>query len=281
MKREGWRKDEFNNCLSSAAGNKCFLITTFSHISISIRYIRFSLKHSPSLSPLSYLTLSLVQACSQPHAHHKYKATHTREGSCRDCQTVTHRPSVWKRVDSLGRFPTHLQQQIQEPPVNFYTAAASCCNFTHTHMHRSHQSNTLSWQFIIRSQCTGCLHAFSGFKHPHAISTHDFWLISAALIYMQIHTLHQTQRLSSSCLSITLSNKMTSLTNDIMGRCISGKTPLSRLVTYSIWWNDSVTFSPRITQLQVRSLRYGAVVTGAIHHSEPGRWYSLHLPVHY
>lgn len=58
------------------------------------RYIRFSLKHSPSLSPLSYLTLSLVQACSRPHAHHKYKAIHTREGSCRGCQTVTHQPQT-------------------------------------------------------------------------------------------------------------------------------------------------------------------------------------------
>lgn len=156
------------------------------------RYIRFSLKHSPSLSPLSYLTLSLVQACSRPHAHHKYKAIHTREGSCRGCQTVTHRSSVWKRADSLRRFlhtcssrsRSHRSTSTLLPHPAATSHIHTCTEVT--------KANTPSWQLIIRSQCTGCFHAFSVFMHLHAINTHEFWLISAALTCMQIHTLHHT-----------------------------------------------------------------------------------------
>jgi len=63
----------------------------------------------------------------------------------------------------------------------------------------------------------------------------------------QIHTLNHTQFLLPLNHSLQQTHKMTSLTNDITDEMTSladayGKKPLSRLVTYSIWWNDSVTF---------------------------------------
>ncbi len=146
------------------------------------RYIRFSLKHSPSLSSLSYLTLSLVQACSRPHAHHKYKAIHTREGSCRGCQTVTHQPSVWKWADSLRRF-LHTCSSRSRSHRSTFTLLPHPAATSHIHTCTDvTKANTPSWQLIIRSQCTGWFHA----------STHEFWWISAALTCMQIHTLHHT-----------------------------------------------------------------------------------------
>ncbi len=144
-------------------------------------YIRFSLKHSPSLSPLSYLTLSLVQACSRPHAHHKYKAIHTREGSCRGCQTVTHQPSVWKWADSLRRF-LHTCSSRSRSHRSTFTLLPHPAATSHIHTCTDvTKANTPSWQLIIRSQCTGWFHAFSVFTHSHAISTHEFWWICCCL----------------------------------------------------------------------------------------------------
>ncbi len=138
MKREGWRKDEFNNCLSSAAGN-----TNASWLPPSPTSASPS-SQPPSLHPFQSKTLPFPLSIILPDTfsctgvftttrHHKYKAIHTREGSCRGCQTVTH-----GRLSEVSRLPqevpTHLQQQIQEPPVNFYTAARILLQL-HTYTH--------------------------------------------------------------------------------------------------------------------------------------------------
>jgi len=91
-----------------------------------------------------------------PHHHHKYKDT--RERGILQRLSDCHQPAVCLKVGRLLGGPyTHLQQS----PVNFYTAAASSCNFTHTRMHKKSPKPTHHHDDISSSSLNAqdtCMH---------------------------------------------------------------------------------------------------------------------------
>jgi len=168
MKWDGWQRDEFNNCLSSAAGN-----TNASWLPPSPTSATPSsqppLQHP--FEPTSLLSLHY------PTWHsHVHTTTHTppppqiqrytrererereRERGILQRLSDCHQPAVCLKVGRLLGGPyTHLQQS----PVNFYTAAASSCNFTHTRMHKKSPKPTHHHDDISSSSLNAqdtCMH---------------------------------------------------------------------------------------------------------------------------